>query len=644
MASLHLMAVSAIFTRCEKPDLELCSSFILSPKSNKKVASGWMKQTVFKFLKQFYDHFKDEVKELSSPPSWTDIVTASPEQDKSSRTSCFKLVMCAFSILNEMAKHGWTPLSLKLLNALKKMHEVTDLKTGKYRISQESKTMIDFFIIRSLVVLLQTVFVEDREPFGDSKYEHQKCISQIITGVIQSCSDNSSQKERLLREVRSLMFHKASSVRQTFRSLYRNVKMSLKDLASGHIEYSLRGLGFRLDEARDINSEGRQAITGTCSWNVSPCKLCDVKADCAMYLPTVNCMAQQDYHVGVCLDHHPSQHGKESATRSEMHKQNLTMLQRLSPMSDHMLKLLAYQYKPFPFYITEVVEEEDRLLSYLCLHRKEGRWLDTKTIAKIMSQIVDIVTLLENEGIVTRDLTCYNLVVRRNREEQEEKSRCQVLQSTDNYIIQLADLSLTHYYRNNGDICIVRDHGPIPVRWTAPEALFDGRYSLKSMVWQIGCVMYEIATYGCEPYTSYSMTTEDILKKMNKEPGSIKLFPWPCAPKVILDMVEKCTSWNPSERPSLESLKESLQHMEDADGAGEEMSLEESLIMETQYPSPSSRQTQRGHVPEKGIPPSVQQLIAARKDSPLYRKTRTESWHKESCTAIREESLSQTSG
>lgn len=58
-------------------------------------------------------------------------------------------------------------------------------------------------------------------------------------------------------------------------------------------------------------------------------------------------------------------------------------------------------------------------------------------------------------------------------------------------------------------------------------------------------------------------------EQMNKEPGSIKLFPWPCAPKAILDMVEKCTSWNPSERPSLESLKESLQHMEDADGAGE---------------------------------------------------------------------------
>lgn len=65
-----------------------------------------------------------------------------------------------------MAKHGWTPLSLKLLNALKKMHEATDLKTGKYRISQESKTMIDFFIIRSLVVLLQTVYVEGTGHFN----------------------------------------------------------------------------------------------------------------------------------------------------------------------------------------------------------------------------------------------------------------------------------------------------------------------------------------------------------------------------------------------------------------------------------------------------------------------------------------------
>lgn len=77
-------------------------------------------------------------------------------------------------------------------------------------------------------------------------------------------------------------------------------------------------------------------------------------------------------------------------------------------------------------------------------------------------------------------------------------------------------LALRHFYSLTRVVGVsVRDHGPIPVRWTAPEALFDGRYSLKSMVWQIGCVMYEIATYGCEPYTSYSMTTEDILKKVN---------------------------------------------------------------------------------------------------------------------------------
>ena len=60
----------------------------------------------------------------------------------------------------------------------------------------------------------------------------------------------------------------------------------------------------------------------------------------------------------------------------------------------------------------------------------------------------------------------------------------------------------------------VRHQGPVPVRWTSPEALFEGLYSEKNMVYSAGCVMYELWTHGCQPFTSYDQTmdTDNILK------------------------------------------------------------------------------------------------------------------------------------
>ena len=69
------------------------------------------------------------------------------------------------------------------------------------------------------------------------------------------------------------------------------------------------------------------------------------------------------------------------------------------------------------------------------------------------------------------------------------------------------------------DLISVRDQGAVPVRWTSPEALFEGLYSEKNMVYSVGCVMYELWTHGCQPFTSYDQTmdTDDILKMVKKK-------------------------------------------------------------------------------------------------------------------------------
>ncbi len=40
----------------------------------------------------------------------------------------------------------------------------------------------------------------------------------------------------------------------------------------------------------------------------------------------------------------------------------------------------------------------------------------------------------------------------------------------------------------------------LPVRWMSPESLVDGSSSTKSDVWSYGVVLFELSSYGDNPY------------------------------------------------------------------------------------------------------------------------------------------------
>ena len=61
-------------------------------------------------------------------------------------------------------------------------------------------------------------------------------------------------------------------------------------------------------------------------------------------------------------------------------------------------------------------------------------------------------------------------------------------------------LTLPLYYQEGEDEYVTVEGDHFPVRWTAPESIDSGIYTIKSDVWSFGILLTEIITRGVLPY------------------------------------------------------------------------------------------------------------------------------------------------
>ncbi|XP_055642898.1 proto-oncogene tyrosine-protein kinase ROS isoform X2 [Toxorhynchites rutilus septentrionalis] len=212
----------------------------------------------------------------------------------------------------------------------------------------------------------------------------------------------------------------------------------------------------------------------------------------------------------------------------------------------HILKLIGVCLDHDSLYIIMELMQGGDLLSYLRSNRPTPGTPSSLTLLDLITMCVDVATgcrYLEEMHFVHRDLACRNCLV----------------SSTDprERVVKIGDFGLARdiykndYYRKEGE-------GLLPVRWMSPESLVDGVFTSQSDIWAFGVLLWEIMTLGQQPYPARNNV--EVLHYVRD--GGRLGRPQDC-PEELYQLMLKCWSYSPEDRPTFRYLLEVLKSLKE---------------------------------------------------------------------------------
>ncbi|XP_068194175.1 fibroblast growth factor receptor 3 isoform X4 [Antennarius striatus] len=210
----------------------------------------------------------------------------------------------------------------------------------------------------------------------------------------------------------------------------------------------------------------------------------------------------------------------------------------------NIINLLGACTQDGPLYVLVEYASKGNLREYLRARRPPGmdysfdtckipdEQLTFKDLVSCAYQVARGMEYLASQKCIHRDLAARNVLV------------------TDDNVMKIADFGLARDVHNI-DYYKKTTNGRLPVKWMAPEALFDRVYTHQSDVWSYGVLLWEIFTLGGSPYPG--IPVEELFKLLKE--GHRMDKPANCTHELYMIMRE-CWHAVPSQRPTFRQLVE----------------------------------------------------------------------------------------
>ncbi|NXG49722.1 CSF1R factor, partial [Psilopogon haemacephalus] len=169
-------------------------------------------------------------------------------------------------------------------------------------------------------------------------------------------------------------------------------------------------------------------------------------------------------------------------------------------------------------------EEEDEA-------REDLRPLNLSDLLHFSSQVAQGMAFLASKNCIHRDLAARNVLI------------------SDGRVAKICDFGLARDIMNDSNY-VVKGNARLPVKWMAPESIFDCIYTVQSDVWSYGILLWEIFSLGKSPYPG--MVVNSKFYSMVKQ--GYQMARPDFAPLEMYSIMQACWSLEPTQRPTFDQI------------------------------------------------------------------------------------------
>lgn len=165
------------------------------------------------------------------------------------------------------------------------------------------------------------------------------------------------------------------------------------------------------------------------------------------------------------------------------------------------------------------------------LDKEASRPLELWDLLHFSSQVAQGMAFLASKNCIHRDVAARNVLL------------------TSGHVAKIGDFGLARDIMNDSNY-VVKGNARLPVKWMAPESIFDCVYTVQSDVWSYGILLWEIFSLGLNPYPGILVNNK--FYKLVKD--GYQMAQPVFAPENIYSIMQSCWDLEPTKRPTFQHI------------------------------------------------------------------------------------------